>query len=82
MNESYDRHIIEFTVPDVRRNFIPVKIELQDLLGRMVRVLLNERRQSGKYEMNFDLSSVHPGVYFCVIKINNRIYECKCVKIE
>jgi ligand-binding sensor domain-containing protein len=42
-----------------------VKLSVCDLLGREVSVLVNERRNTGVYEVKFDGSNLASGVYFC-----------------
>jgi len=41
-----------------------VTIKVYDLLGKEVAVLLNENKQAGIYEINFNASSLSSGVYF------------------
>jgi hypothetical protein len=41
-----------------------VKLVVYDLLGREVRVLVNERKNAGSYEVKFDASGPSSGVYF------------------
>jgi hypothetical protein len=40
-----------------------VKLAVYDLLGREVAVLVNERKQAGSYEVQFDASRLSSGVY-------------------
>jgi hypothetical protein len=42
-----------------------VKLIVYDLLGREVSVLVNERRDAGVHEVNFDGSNLASGVYLC-----------------
>lgn len=41
-----------------------VKLVIYDMLGREVKVLLDEFRNAGTYEVNFDASSLASGAYF------------------
>lgn len=41
-----------------------VKLIVYDILGREVATLINENKQSGTYEVNFDGSNLNSGVYF------------------
>jgi hypothetical protein len=41
-----------------------VKISLYDVLGREVKVLLNESQSSGSHELNFDANKLASGTYF------------------
>jgi len=51
---------IKFTMPKGDN----VKLVIFDLLGREVKTLVNEFRNSGTYEVNFDASLLASGVYF------------------
>ena len=48
-----------------------VTVKVYDLLGREIKTLLNETKQPGNYEVNFDASRLASGVYFYSIKANN-----------
>jgi len=39
-------------------------LTVYDLLGREVKVVLNEFRKAGSYETGFDASSLTSGIYF------------------
>ncbi len=41
-----------------------VSLNVYDVLGRLVRTLVNERKSSGTYEVMFDASGLSSGVYF------------------
>jgi len=41
-----------------------VKLVIFDLLGREVKTLVNEFKNSGTYEVNFDASQLSSGAYF------------------
>ena len=51
---------IKFTMPQGDN----VKLVIFDILGREVKTLVNEFRNSGTYEVNFDASLLASGVYF------------------
>ncbi|MBM4157466.1 MAG: T9SS type A sorting domain-containing protein [Ignavibacteria bacterium] len=51
---------ISFSIP--KSDF--VKLAVYDILGKEVSVLVNERRNSGSYIIDFDASSLTSGVYF------------------
>jgi photosystem II stability/assembly factor-like uncharacterized protein len=42
-----------------------VKLAVYDILGREVAVLVNEKKEPGKYEVQFDGSGLSSGVYIC-----------------
>lgn len=51
---------IKFSIP-VSGN---VEIKVYDILGKEIKTLLNEYKQSGTYEVEFDASNLPSGVYF------------------
>jgi len=51
---------IKFAVP--HNEFVSIKV--YDVLGKEVETLLNENKQAGTYEVNFNASSLSSGVYF------------------
>jgi hypothetical protein len=42
-----------------------VRIAVYDLLGREVAVLMNEKKEAGRYHVQFDGSGLSSGVYYC-----------------
>lgn len=58
---------IKFSVP---RNS-HVKIELYDILGKEIKVLLDEQKQAGTYEVNFDGSNYPSGNYMVALSAGN-----------
>ncbi len=54
---------IKYTVPDAALpQYIALKI--YDVLGRQITMLVNEQKQPGTYEVEFDARSLPSGVYF------------------
>jgi len=51
---------ISYQIPRIRH----VKLVVYDLLGRVVSVLVDERRAAGSHEVTFDGSYLASGVYF------------------
>ena len=58
---------IKFSVPRSSH----VKLELYDILGKEIKVLLDERKQAGTYEVNFDGSSYPSGNYMVALSAGN-----------
>jgi hypothetical protein len=52
---------IRYQISDIRY----LKLVVYDLLGREVAVLVNERKQPGRYEVKFDGAGLSTGVYVC-----------------
>lgn len=59
-----------------------VKIEVFDILGRVVKVLFNEQKDAGRYEIKFDASSLASGIYYYRIKANDFIQTKKMMLIK
>jgi len=55
---------IKFSIPSSGN----VKISVYDVSGKEVRVLLNERKDTGTYEMDFNGFNLSSGVYFYTIE--------------
>jgi hypothetical protein len=51
---------IKFELPNTSH----VSLNVYDILGREVSVLVNERKAPGSYEVKFDGSNLASGVYF------------------
>ena len=58
---------IKFSVP---RNS-HVKLEVYDILGKEIKVLLDEQKQAGTYEVNFDGSDYPSGNYMVALSAGN-----------
>jgi photosystem II stability/assembly factor-like uncharacterized protein len=52
---------IEFKIPQEEK----VIIEVYNLLGQKVRMLLNEETERGNHKINFDATGLPSGIYFC-----------------
>jgi hypothetical protein len=48
-----------------------VILRIYDILGNEVRTLVNENKVAGRYEVNFDASSLASGVYLYTLKVND-----------
>lgn len=59
-----------------------VKITIYDILGSEVKVLINEEKQTGFYEINFNASELTSGVYFYRIQSREFIDTKKMVLIR
>jgi len=59
-----------------------VKIEVFDILGRVVKILANEQKAAGRYEIKFDASSLASGIYYYRIKANEFIQTKKMLLIK
>jgi hypothetical protein len=48
-----------------------VKLVVYDILGREVKILVNENKPAGSYKVFFDSSNLSSGIYFCRITFTN-----------
>jgi len=69
---------IKYNLPEVS----VVIIKVYDVLGREVSSLVNELKQPGKYEINFDASSLSSGTYFYRIQAGSFIETKKMVLLK
>ena len=54
-----------------------VTLKIYDILGREVLTLVNEEKPAGRYEVNFNASSLASGVYFYQLRAGNFIQSKK-----
>lgn len=59
-----------------------VKLEIFDVLGRSVRSLVNEEKPAGRYEIEFDGSSLASGLYYCRITAGDFIQTKKMMLLK
>jgi len=48
-----------------------VALKVYDVLGNEIATLVNEEKQPGNYEVNFDASKFSSGVYFYEIRVED-----------
>ncbi len=74
---------IAFRIPDMGvRQRTNVKLVVYDLLGREVRVLINEAKAPGIYSVRFDGSALASGVYFYRLQADSYIQTKKFVLLK
>jgi hypothetical protein len=59
-----------------------VSIDITDIFGRKIASLINEFRNPGTYEFDFDASSIPAGVYYCHLIVGNEIQTLKMVVMK
>lgn len=59
-----------------------VKISVYDILGREVRVLVNEEKNQGVYQVNFDAKYLASGIYFYTIKTSEFVQSKKMILMK
>ncbi len=69
---------IKFSIP--QQTFVTLKV--YDLLGREVTTLVNEEKQTGNYQIEFDGSALPSGVYFYQLKANEFVETKKMILLR
>jgi endo-1,4-beta-xylanase len=69
---------IDYQVP--ASSFVSLKVI--DMLGREIRILVNEPKSAGSYSVTFDGSTLPSGVYFYQLKADNYIATKKLVLLK
>ncbi len=69
---------ISFSLPKASKT----QLKVYDLLGREVKVLLNERLSSGTYNLTFDASDLSSGVYLYQLKTDTGVLSKKMTLIK
>jgi len=69
---------IEFRIPE--NAFVSLKI--YDVLGKEVVTLMNEEKNAGTYEVNFNASALSSGVYFYKLEAGNFVQTRKMVLMK
>ena len=70
--------VISYQLPGVSN----VKLVVYDLLGREVSVLVNERKNAGSYEVQFDASGLASGVYVFRLTAGSFVQSRKMVLVR
>jgi hypothetical protein len=74
---------IKFAIPvQVRNNSRLVTLKVYDVLGNEIATLVNEEKQPGTYEVEFDESELPSGIYFYQLKAGIYIETKKMVLIK
>jgi len=59
-----------------------VHLVVYDILGRVVKTLVNEQKQPGKYAVTFEASSLTSGIYFYRLQAGNYTSTKKAVLVK
>ena len=74
---------IKYEIPNLgNKNFIKVQIKVYDLLGKEVAILVNENKQAGTYEIEFNGNKFVSGIYLYKIEAGDFIEVRKMVLIK
>ena len=69
---------IEFGLPEESR----VKLSVYNIIGQEVKILIDGELKAGRYKVNFDAGELSSGIYFYMLKANDRIFKRKMVLIK
>ena len=69
---------IKYTLPSATQ----VKLNVFDILGHEVSVLVNEARNAGVYEVEFDGSSLASGVYFYRLRAGDFVQTRRLILLK
>jgi len=58
---------------------MPVKLEIVDNIGKCMLVIADEIKGAGKYNYEFDCSSLDPGIYFYILRAGNETQAGKII---
>jgi len=70
--------VIQYDLPEAG----PVKLEVYNYLGQLMRTLVNERQAAGRYRVSFDAGHLASGIYLYQIRAGNKIAERKMLLIK
>jgi len=77
---------IKYTIPNVETHrdasLQMVTLKVYDVLGNEVATLVNEEKQPGVYEVEFDASNLSSGIYFYQLKAGNFIDTKKMILMK
>ena len=74
---------IKYDVPIIgKRNSFHVQVRIYDILGREISTLVNDYKQSGSYEIEWNASNYASGIYFYKIEAGDFITTKKMLLIK
>lgn len=77
-NPATSSNTLDYEVKEAGR----IKIEIHDAQGRLVRVLLDEEKSVGQYQLNMDLSTLKNRTYFYVVSDKQGVTTKKFLILE
>ncbi|MCK5817356.1 MAG: T9SS type A sorting domain-containing protein [Candidatus Marinimicrobia bacterium] len=57
--------------------FGKVELSIYDMRGSLIKQLINEHIEAGKYELTWDASNLPSGVYMSMLKVDGYIFDCR-----
>ena len=75
--------IIEYSVSSEKIDHNPnISIKIYNVLGKEIETLVNKTHSSGNYKVQFNAENLATGIYFCVLKLNNKIFIKKMTLLK
>ncbi len=56
-----------------------VTLAIYDVLGKKIKMLVNDERDAGRYSVRWDASMMNTGIYFCILDQDRRISVMKLI---
>ncbi len=73
---------IRFSIPNVGAELAPTILKVYDVLGNEVATLVNEYREAGIYEINFNANSLSSGIYFYKLQAGSFVETKKMILLR
>jgi len=76
---------IKYSIPVVDANFASttnIILKVYDALGKEIATLVNEVKQPGNYEVEFNASNLTSGIYFYSLNSGNNLLTKKCLLMK
>ncbi|MFZ1288599.1 MAG: two-component regulator propeller domain-containing protein [Melioribacteraceae bacterium] len=76
---------ISYSIPNLTSSLSSsknVKITIYDVLGKMVKILVNENQKPGNYEIEFNAENLASGIYYYSLRADNIIETRKMILIK
>jgi len=77
-NPFNPRTRIQFSIPEE----VKVTIKVYDVLGNEVMELVNDKREAGNYEVEFDGSGLNSGIYFYIFRAGEYVSTKKMILVK
>ena len=73
---------IRYTIPDVGSELAQTVIKVYDILGNEVATLVNEEKEPGYYEVEFNAEQLSSGIYFYRLQVGNYTQTKKMILLR
>jgi hypothetical protein len=78
-NPFSDQAYVEFKTPEMT----PVNVSIYNTVGACKKVLFNSTAQAGQlYKLPLDATTLPAGVYYCVIRVKEKIHTIKVIALK